>query len=155
MQYTSISISATFTTTGPAGTPVGWMFREDLYTPVRIFISSPLAKCHTIAHLQPPKNAANQHMTLASLRELSVRLVHSKDRQLPLILLGWLTEQHLKDLEPSAAGVDREQPDARRFRHPQRWLGRSPVLRIRRRVSLHRQGAPCTLTWREVLSCQE
>ena len=33
-QYTSVSISATFTTTGPAGTPVGWMFREDLFTPV-------------------------------------------------------------------------------------------------------------------------
>ena len=37
-QFTSVSVSATFTTTGPAGTPVGWMFREDLFSPVRDFM---------------------------------------------------------------------------------------------------------------------
>ena len=30
-QYSAISISASFSTVGIAGTPVGWMFREDLY----------------------------------------------------------------------------------------------------------------------------
>ena len=34
-QFSNISISAKFSTTGIAGTPIGWMFREDLYSPVR------------------------------------------------------------------------------------------------------------------------